>query len=227
MAWRNVISKNTQTEREPQKLVSTKRSKTLSSGVSIACSSEGNDKCKLIAWFVLLFDSEMMSRAGMGDSAAVIVRLYKSLWSFSHYRFRVVLLSEVLHVNDMRLSSAVAFLASFFLRAALEQWENRWAKQSKQSTSQFDYRRVFQASRSCDVVFDSRTFCCLLFNIRNLRREFYGRDSHICDENKRINKIIKKWLSSLAFNPFLGRQRTHIVLSVSFKLIIRDSKHAY
>ena len=32
---------------------------------SIACSCEGNDKCKLIAaWFVLLFETEMMSWSG-------------------------------------------------------------------------------------------------------------------------------------------------------------------
>lgn len=68
MAWRNVISKNADQARSPQKSYENYHGKSPHSVLRAVDrmfisrgSNRKNDKCKLIAWFELLFDFETMS----------------------------------------------------------------------------------------------------------------------------------------------------------------------
>lgn len=68
MAWRNVISKNADQARSPQKSYENYHGKSPHSMLRAVDrmfisrgSNRKNDKCKLIAWFELLFDFETMS----------------------------------------------------------------------------------------------------------------------------------------------------------------------
>lgn len=108
MAWRNVISKNA--DRAKATKIALKLLRFEKTPFYVVCRlhvlREGNDKCKLIAWFVLLFDSEMMSR--------VVWNFCCRHCSVMYAVSRIILFSlkEVLHVNSMWLSSAVAFFSS-------------------------------------------------------------------------------------------------------------------
>lgn len=182
MAWRNVISKNANaTEARATKLVEKKPLFT-----SIACCWMGeNDKCKLIAWFVLLFDSKNDELSSYKVSAAVTVfgciKIFRCL--FSHFNFIFARLKSCMWTT-CGLSSAVAFFVSLrFPIAAVASSSPPPSGSGKNGLSKQSRLHPNLIISQSSWVFSSRT--SFWWNI------LYDRRSSLCDKIKRMNKIIR------------------------------------